>query len=377
VSRLMFVFGTRPEFIKLYPVIIEARRRAHDVVVVNTGQHREMLDQLLAEMNMPVDHDLKIMTRQQSLADILARTIVPLDQVVGQERPDHLFVHGDTSATLAGSLVSLYRHVPLSHVEAGLRTYNKRSPFPEEMNRQLTGVLADYHFTPTEVTRQNLEREGRDPARIFVVGNSAIDMLRYTVRADYGHPLLDGLGDRKLILITVHRRENIAVLGEMFSAVNDIALKYGDTHRLVYPIHMNPAVRQAADQYLTAPAIQVIEPLGTTDFHNWLGRAHIVLTDSGGVQEEAPSLGKPVLVMRENTERPEAVTAGTARLVGTDEDRIVDEVATLLHDGAAYAAMANAVNPYGDGHAAPRSVAALAHLFGLGPAAHEFHGENL
>jgi UDP-N-acetylglucosamine 2-epimerase (non-hydrolysing) len=349
VSRLMFVFGTRPEFIKLYPVIIEARRRAHDVVVVNTGQHREMLDQLLAEMNMPVDHDLKIMTRQQSLADILARTIVPLDQVVGQERPDHLFVHGDTSATLAGSLVSLYRHVPLSHVEAGLRTYNKRSPFPEEMNRQLTGVLADYHFTPTEVTRQNLEREGRDPARIFVVGNSAIDMLRYTVRADYGHPLLDGLGDRKLILITVHRRENIAVLGEMFSAVNDIALKYGDTHRLVYPIHMNPAVRQAADQYLTAPAIQVIEPLGTTDFHNWLGRAHIVLTDSGGIQEEAPSLGKPVLVLRDTTERPEGVAAGTLRLVGTGRADIVRETSLLLDDEIEYKRMAAIANPYGDG----------------------------
>lgn len=345
----MFVFGTRPEFIKLYPVITEAQCREYDVTVVNTGQHREMLDQLLDEMNMPVDFDLKVMTRQQSLADILARTIVPLDQVVGQVRPDHIFVHGDTSTTLAGSLISLYRHVPLSHVEAGLRTFNKYSPFPEEMNRQLTGVLADYHFTPTDVTRENLEREGKSPERIFVVGNSAIDMLRYTVRPGYRHPVLDEVGNRKLILVTVHRRENISELSQIFAAINEIALRYVDTHRIVYPIHMNPAVRQAADQYLTAPAIRVIEPLGTTDFHNVLSQSHIVMTDSGGIQEEAPSLGKPVLVLRDTTERPEGVDAGTLRLVGTGRADIVRETCRLLDDEKEYRRMAAIANPYGDG----------------------------
>lgn len=349
MSRLMFVFGTRPEFIKLYPVIMEARNRGHEVVVVNTGQHREMLDQLLDEMGLTADFNLKIMTRQQTLADILARTLSPLDQVVEQVRPDHLFVHGDTSTTLAGSLIALYRNVPLSHVEAGLRTFNKHSPFPEEMNRQLTGVLTDYHFTPTEVTRGNLEREGKDPSRIFVVGNSAIDMLRYTIKDDFQHPVLNDADDRKLILITVHRRENISELGQMFSGINEIAERYGDTHRLVYPIHMNPVVREAADEYLTSSAIEVIEPLGTTDFHNILSRSHLVMTDSGGIQEEAPSLGKPVLVLRDTTERPEGVTAGTLRLVGTGREDIVREAVRLLDDPAEYQRMATIANPYGDG----------------------------
>jgi UDP-N-acetylglucosamine 2-epimerase (non-hydrolysing) len=349
VSKLMFVFGTRPEFIKLYPVIQEARGRAHEVVVVNTGQHREMLDQLLDEMGMSVDVNLKIMTQQQSLADILARTLGPLDEVVGRIRPDQMFVHGDTSTTLAGSLISLYRHVPLAHVEAGLRTHDKYSPFPEEMNRQLTGVLADYHFTPTEVTRENLTREGKDPERIFVVGNSAIDMLKYTIRDDYQHPVLDKLDGRKLILVTVHRRENISELSQIFEAINEVAERYADTHQVVYPIHMNPVVRQAADQYLVSPAIRVIEPLGTTDFHNVLNHAHIVMTDSGGIQEEAPSLGKPVLVLRNTTERPEGVAAGTLRLVGTARVDIVREARRLLDDPAEYARMASITNPYGDG----------------------------
>ncbi|MEV6602302.1 UDP-N-acetylglucosamine 2-epimerase (non-hydrolyzing) [Actinoplanes sp. NPDC051346] len=349
MNKLMFVFGTRPEFIKLYPVIMEARRRQYDVTVVNTGQHREMLDQLLDEMGMSADFDLKVMTQQQSLADILARTIVPLDKVVGQVRPDHIFVHGDTSATLAGSIISLYRHVPLSHVEAGLRTYNKYSPFPEEMNRQLTGVLADYHFTPTEATQRNLLREGKDPERIFVVGNSAIDMLGYTIRPAFRHPVLDELGDRKLILVTVHRRENLSELNQIFTAINEIGLRYGDSHQIVYPIHMNPVVRQAANQYLTAPSIRIIEPLGTTDFHNILNRSHIVMTDSGGIQEEAPSLGKPVLVLRDTTERPEGVEAGTLRLVGTARDDIVRDACRLLDDDDEYRRMAAIANPYGNG----------------------------
>ena len=347
--KLMFVFGTRPEFIKVYPVIREAQARGHEVVIVNTGQHREMLNDLLAELGVVPDHDLRVMTHGQTLAQILARTIVPLDDVVAQERPDHLLVHGDTSATLAGSLAALYQQVPLSHIEAGLRTYNKYSPFPEEVNRQLTGVIADQHFAPTVTTRDNLLREGKAAESIHVVGNSAIDMLRYTVRDDYQHPVLDGLDGRKLILMTVHRRENIEALSEMFAAVNDIALRYGDTHKIVYPIHMNPMVRAAADLHLTAPAIEVIEPLGTVDFHNVLARSYLVLTDSGGIQEEAPSLGKPVLVLRDTTERPEGVEAGTLRLVGTGRADIVREARRLLDDSAEYSRMAAIKNPYGDG----------------------------
>lgn len=349
MTKIMFVFGTRPEFIKLYPVIREARTQNHEVVVVSTGQHREMLNDLFDELALMPDHDLGIMTREQSLAQILSRTVERLDAVVRTEQPELIIVHGDTSATLSGSLVSLYQQVPLAHVEAGLRTFNKYSPFPEEMNRQLTGVIADYHFTPTLTTHENLLREGKDPSTIHVVGNSAIDMLQYTVREDYSHPVLDSLGNRKLILMTVHRRENISVLAEMFAAINDIALRYGETHKILYPIHMNPAVRREADKYLTSPAIEVIEPLGTVDFHNIMARAHLILTDSGGIQEEAPSLGKPVLVLRDTTERPEGVAAGTLRLVGTTRDAIVRETCALLDNEAEYKAMAEINNPYGDG----------------------------
>lgn len=349
MRKLMFVFGTRPEFIKLYPVILEAKERRHDVVVVNTGQHREMLDQLLADLHLRVDYDLKAMTRQQRLSDVLARALVGLDKVTDEVNPDCIFVHGDTSTTLAGSLTALYHQVPLAHVEAGLRTFNKYSPFPEEVNRQLTGVIADYHFTPTSVTRDNLLREGKPAENVFVVGNSAIDMLRFTVRSDFEHDVLRQLGDKKLILVTVHRRENIRELGEIFSAINDVALRYQATHQVVYPIHMNPAVRHEASIYLTAPNIRIIEPLGTIEFHNILDRSHIVLTDSGGIQEEAPSMGKPVLVLRDTTERPEGVAAGTLKLVGTARKDIVRETCQLLDDQEIYGQMAAVANPYGDG----------------------------
>ncbi|HEX5545118.1 MAG TPA: UDP-N-acetylglucosamine 2-epimerase (non-hydrolyzing), partial [Nitrospira sp.] len=344
MRRLMFIFGTRPEFIKLYPVIREAKARGHEVVVVNTGQHREMLDQLIADLDMPVDYDLEIMARQQSLADILARSLTGLDRIVAQVRPDYVFVHGDTSATLAGSLIALYHQLPLAHVEAGLRTFDKYSPFPEEINRQITGVVADYHFTPTEVTRQNLLNEGKSAEHVFVVGNSAIDMLKFTVRPDFQHEVLKDVGDKKLILVTVHRRENIKELGQIFSAINDIAIRYADTHEVVYPIHMNPAVREAADALLNAPSIKIIEPLGTVEFHNMLNHAHIVMTDSGGIQEEAPSLGKPVLVLRNTTERPEGVAAGTLKLVGTQRMDIVRETCRLLDDDAEYRRMASIAN---------------------------------
>jgi UDP-N-acetylglucosamine 2-epimerase (non-hydrolysing) len=349
MPRLLFIFGTRPEFIKLYPVIREARRRGHDTVVANTGQHKEMVNQLLTDFDEMVHHDLGVMDDTEGLAQILARSIERLDDVVRETAPDLIFVHGDTSATLAGSIVALYHQVPLAHVEAGLRTHNKFSPFPEEMNRQLTAVLADYHFAPTELARDHLLREGRPADRVWVVGNSAIDMLKYTVQDEYTHPVLDELGERDLILITVHRRENLGRLDEIFTALNEIALRYRDTHELLYPIHLNPLIRAHADRLLTADNLKIIEPLDTIDFHNVMSRAKLVLTDSGGIQEEAPSLGKPVLVLRDTTERPEGVEAGTLRLVGTCRKDIIRETVRLIEDEAAYRAMAGVVNPYGDG----------------------------
>lgn len=349
MATVMFVFGTRPEFIKVYPVIREARARGHHVLTVSTGQHREMLDALYETLGERPDVDLEIMAREQTLSQILSRTVERLDPVVGEHRPDLIFVHGDTSATLAGSLVALYQRIPLAHIEAGLRTGNKYSPFPEEMNRRMTGVLADYHFAPTSVTRDNLLREGVKADSVFVVGNSAIDMLGFTVREQYRHAVLDSLNGKRLVLITVHRRENIGVLESMFRGINELAEKYEESFDFVYPIHMNPVVRRAADEYLTSKAIKIIEPLGTLDFHNVLARSFLVLTDSGGIQEEAPGLGKPVLVLRDTTERPEGVEAGTLKLVGTRGEDIVREASRLIDSDTAYARMANVVNPYGDG----------------------------
>jgi len=362
VTRLLVVFGTRPEFIKLFPIITEARARGHEVTVVSTGQHREMLDALYDDLGLRPDHDLGVMTAGQTLAQILSRTVERLDPVLSAVAPDHVLVHGDTSATLAGSLLALYHQIPLSHVEAGLRTYHKYSPFPEEMNRQLTDVLADYYFAPTDLARRNLLREGKDSSRIFVVGNSAIDMLKYTVRDDFSHPILDGLAGRRLILLTAHRRENLKVLESMFTGINDVARRYGDSCKIVYPIHFNPVVRRAAARYLTAGAIEIVEPLGTVEFHNILSRSFLVLTDSGGIQEEAPSLGKPVLVLRDTTERPEGVAAGTLRLVGTDRHDIVRETSRLLDDPVEYARMAAIKNPYGDGTTARQILQVLDRL---------------
>jgi UDP-N-acetylglucosamine 2-epimerase (non-hydrolysing) len=382
-KKVMVVFGTRPEAVKLAPIILALAESEHfEPYVAVTAQHREMLDQVTGLFGIDPDADLDIMQPRQTLAEITTRALGGLDELVERVRPDAMMVQGDTTTTFVGALAAHYHQVPVVHVEAGLRTFDRYSPFPEEMSRRLTTQLTTLHLAPTPASCTNLLAEGIERPSIVVTGNSVIDALLWTVdkRVAYDDPALERLdGDpRRVLLVTAHRRESWGepmagvgrALGRIARAEPDLIV--------VLPVHRNPTVREALLPPLAGlPNVVVTEPLGYGGFARLIDRAHVVLTDSGGVQEEAPSLGKPVLVMRENTERPEAVTAGTARLVGTDEDRIVDEVATLLHDEAAYAAMANAVNPYGDGNAAPRSVAALAHVFGLGPQPTEFQGENL
>ncbi|MGL4662772.1 MAG: non-hydrolyzing UDP-N-acetylglucosamine 2-epimerase [Culicoidibacterales bacterium] len=348
MKKLMFIFGTRPEFIKVYPVILECQKRGFQTVTVNTGQHQEMLDEMLKHFNIVEDYDLNIMNKCNGLTDILCETLKGLEPVMKGEQPDLVLVHGDTSATLAGSLQALYQQIPVAHVEAGLRTYNKYSPFPEEMNRQLTGVIADLHFTPTQTTKMNLINEGKRENTIHVVGNSAIDMLKYTLDDQFKHKLLDWSGNEKLILVTVHRRENLDDLRDVFTAFNQICEKHSDV-KIIYPVHMNPRIQKMAKETITSPNIKMTQPLNVVEFHNIMKRSHIILTDSGGIQEEAPALGKPVLVMRDTTERPEGVEAGTLKLVGTDTDNIIGEVDVLLTNQEAYNAMANVKNPYGDG----------------------------
>ena len=382
-KKVMVVFGTRPEAVKLAPIILALAESEHFVpFVAVTAQHREMLDQVTGLFGIEPDADLDIMRPRQTLAEITTRALTGLDELVAQVQPDAMMVQGDTTTTFVGALAAHYHQVPVVHVEAGLRTFNRYSPFPEEMNRRLTSQLTSLHLAPTPASCANLVAEGVERPSIVVTGNSVIDALLWTVdkRIAYDDPKLDVLDTdgRRVLLVTAHRRES---WGERMvgvgRALGRLARDEPDL-LVVLPVHRNPTVREALLPPLDSlPNVIVTEPIGYGGFARLIDRSHVVLTDSGGVQEEAPSLGKPVLVMRENTERPEAVTAGTARLVGTDEDRIVAEVTALLHDEASYGAMANAVNPYGDGHAAPRSVAAMAHLFGLGPAAHEFHGENL
>lgn len=347
--KLLFVFGTRPEFIKMYPVIMEAKKSGNEVVVINTGQHKEMLDSLMDYFNFVPDYNLHVMGQAKGLTEILTVSLTGINGILGKEKPDMVLVHGDTSATLAGSLAAFYNQIKLAHIEAGLRTFNKYSPFPEEVNRQLTGVIADYHFAPTETTKENLLREGKNPKSIYVVGNSAIDMLSHTLREDYTNPILTDLNGKKLILITAHRRENLEALESIFKAINTLATNYQDTCEFVYPIHMNPVIREKAAVFLTAENIKIVEPLNTIDFHNILSKAYLVLTDSGGIQEEAPALGIPVLVLRDTTERPEGVAAGTLKLVGTDTQMIIDGVNELMENSQQYEQMKKVKNPYGDG----------------------------
>lgn len=332
----------------MYPIIMECRKQNLHTIIVNTGQHQEMLDELMVYFKFVEDYDLDIMKKCNGLTDILCETLKGLEEVMLKEQPDLVIVHGDTSATLAGSLQALYQQIPVAHIEAGLRTYNKYSPFPEEMNRQLTGVVADLHFTPTTTTQANLLHEGKDERFIHVVGNSAIDMLKYTLDDTFTHALLDWKKDAKLILATVHRHENLDNLQNIFKAFNQICEQHPDV-RIVYPVHMNPCIRNEAKAVLKSPNIKMIEPLSVFTFHNLMKHAYMILTDSGGIQEEAPALGKPVLVMRDTTERPEGVAAGTLKLIGTNTDVIVHEVGVLLNDDVAYQKMARVKNPYGDG----------------------------
>ena len=352
----MLVFGTRPEAIKMCPLVRELRSRdGIRTVVCVTGQHRQMLDQVLEAFDVVPDYDLSVMKQGQTLFDITTNILSSIKSVLEEVKPDTVLVHGDTSTTFVTALACFYLQIPVGHVEAGLRTYNIYSPFPEEFNRQAVSIVSEYNFAPTENAKANLLREGRDGSKIYVTGNTAIDALKTTVRDDYTHPELEWAAGSRLILITAHRRENLGEpMHHMFRAIRRVMDEHPDV-RAIYPIHMNPVVRRAADEELGGcDRIHIIEPLEVLDCHNIMAKSYMILTDSGGIQEEAPSLGKPVFVMRDTTERPEGIAAGTLRLVGTDEEVIYDNFRRLLEDKDAYNAMAHAANPYGDGLASRR-----------------------
>ncbi|WP_281288042.1 non-hydrolyzing UDP-N-acetylglucosamine 2-epimerase [Bacillus rubiinfantis] len=355
-KKVMAVFGTRPEAIKMCPLVKELKTRDKlDTIVCVTGQHREMLDQVLDAFNVVPDYDLSIMKSKQTLFDVTINILEKMKAVLEEVKPDVVLVHGDTSTTFVASLACFYLQIPVGHVEAGLRTYNIYSPYPEEFNRQAVGIVAKYNFAPTEMSKENLLKEGKDPSTIYVTGNTAIDALNTTVRDDYYHEHLDWTSDSRLIMITAHRRENLGEpMRNMFRAIKQIVDEYPDI-KAIYPIHMNPVVREAANEILgNCDRIRIIEPLEVLDFHNFLSRSYLILTDSGGIQEEAPSLGKPVLVMRDTTERPEGIAAGTLKLVGTDEENIYKTFKLLLDDKNEYEKMSKASNPYGDGFASMR-----------------------
>lgn len=356
MKKIMLVFGTRPEAIKMCPLVNELKtRKGIETVVCVTGQHRQMLDQVLEAFNVVPDFDLSIMKDKQTLFDITTNILNRIKEVLEAEKPDVVLVHGDTSTTFVTALACFYLQIPVGHVEAGLRTYNIYSPYPEEFNRQAVGIVAKYNFAPTELSKENLLREGKDESSIFITGNTAIDALSTTVREEYTSENLEWAKDSRLIMITAHRRENLGEpMHQMFRAIRRIIDEHPDV-KAIYPIHMNPVVRAAADEELgDCDRIRIIEPLEVLDFHNYLARSFMILTDSGGIQEEAPSLGKPVLVMRDTTERPEGIKAGTLKLVGTDEETIYENFKLLLESKEAYDAMSKASNPYGDGFASKR-----------------------
>ncbi|KGR75973.1 non-hydrolyzing UDP-N-acetylglucosamine 2-epimerase [Ureibacillus sinduriensis] len=367
--KVMTIFGTRPEAIKMAPLVLELQKHPEKIesIVTVTAQHRQMLDQVLETFNIKPDYDLNIMKDRQTLIDVTTNALQGLDRVMKEAKPDIVLVHGDTTTTFVGSLAAFYNQIAIGHVEAGLRTGNKYSPYPEEMNRQLTGVMADLHFAPTENSKENLLKENKDEQVIFVTGNTAIDALKTTVSENYSHSVLEKLGDDRMILLTAHRRENLGQpMRNMFKAIKRLLAEHDDV-QVVYPVHLNPAVREIADEILgNDPRIHLIEPLEVFDFHNFAARSFLILTDSGGVQEEAPSLGKPVLVLRDTTERPEGIAAGTLKLAGTEEETIYKLAKELLEDRAAFEAMAHASNPYGDGHASKRIVEALISFFEKG-----------
>ncbi len=356
MKKILLVFGTRPEAIKMCPLVNELKtRKSIQTVVCVTGQHSQMLDQELETFQVEPDYDLSIMKDRQTLFDVTSNILLSIRTVLEQERPDVVLVHGDTSTTFVTALACFYLQIPVGHVEAGLRTHDLYSPFPEEFNRQAVSIVSRYNFAPTETARENLLREGRRADSIWVTGNTVIDALKTTVKQDYTHPELEWAGDSRLIFITAHRRENLGEpMHHMFRAIRRVMEEHPDVKAL-YPIHMNPVVRQAAQEELGGlDRLHICDPVDVFDCHNLMARSYLILTDSGGIQEEAPSLGKPVLVMRDTTERPEGVAAGTLKLVGTEEEVIYRTFRELLEDNAAYQAMAHAANPYGDGHACRR-----------------------
>lgn len=378
--KVMLVFGTRPEAIKMAPLVLELQKHSDSIetITVVTAQHRQMLDQVLETFSIKPHYDLDIMGQNQSLLDITGKILEKFDPVVKQERPDMILVHGDTTTTFAASLVAFYNQVRIGHVEAGLRTFDKYSPFPEEMNRQMTDNLADLYFAPTSESKENLLKENHPESAIVITGNTAIDALKLTVQSDYYHEVLDQLDpDKKLVLVTMHRRENQGQpMRNVFAALREMV----DLHQeieVVYPVHLSPAVQEAAKDILAGhDRIHLIEPLDVLDFHNLASRSYFIMTDSGGVQEEAPSLGKPVLVLRDTTERPEGVRAGTLKLVGTDPVRVKEAMAALLTDETLYRHMSQAPNPYGDGRASERIVQSIQQYFGAVTSVSEFKGGN-
>ena len=374
--KVMVVFGTRPEAIKMAPLVLELQKHSDSIetITVVTAQHRQMLDQVLETFSIKPHYDLDIMGQNQTLLDITGKILEKFDPIVKQERPDMILVHGDTTTTFVASLVAFYNQVRIGHVEAGLRTFDKYSPFPEEMNRQMTDNLADLYFAPTSESKENLLKENHPESAIVITGNTAIDALKLTVQSDYYHEVLDQLDpDKKLVLVTMHRRENQGQpMRNVFAALREMV----DLHQeieVVYPVHLSPAVQEAANDILAGhDRIHLIEPLDVLDFHNLASRSYFIMTDSGGVQEEAPSLGKPVLVLRDTTERPEGVRAGTLKLVGTDPVCVKEAMTELLTDETVYRQMSQAPNPYGDGNASERIVQTIKHYFGFAESASEF-----
>ena len=359
--KVLSIFGTRPEAIKMAPLVkeLESRKEIESIICV-TAQHREMLDQVLEIFDIKPDYDLNIMKKGQSLSEITSRVLLGLEEVIQKEKPNIILVHGDTTTTFAGALAAFYNHVDIGHVEAGLRTWDKYSPFPEEMNRQMVDRMTDMFFAPTDVSKNNLLNESIDDSKIYVTGNTAIDAMKYTVKDDYTNEVFDWLGDSKFVLLTAHRRENLGEpMRNIFKAVKRIVMDNEDV-KVVYPVHLNPIVREIANEILDGiDRVKLIEPLEVVDFHNFISKSYLILTDSGGIQEEAPSLGKPVLVLRDTTERPEGIEAGTLKLVGTDEDTIYAEAMKLLNDKDEYEKMSKATNPYGDGNASKYIVDAI------------------
>lgn len=356
--KVMTIFGTRPEAIKMAPLVkeLEKRKKIESIVCV-TAQHREMLDQVLKVFDIKPDYDLNIMKQGQTLSEITSRVLLGLEEVIKEVKPNIILVHGDTTTTFAGALAAFYNNIDIGHVEAGLRTWNKYSPFPEEINRQMVDCMTDMYFAPTEVSKNNLLIQGINEDKIYITGNTAIDAMKYTVDDNYYNEMFDWVGEDKLILLTAHRRENLGdPMRNIFNAVKRLVIEVPNI-KVVYPIHLNPNIRKIADEVIgDNDKIKIIEPLEVFDFHNFINKSYLILTDSGGIQEEAPSLGKPVLVLRDTTERPEGISAGTLKLVGIDENNIYNETIKLLLDNNEYLKMSKANNPYGDGFASQKIV---------------------